>query len=54
MLKRAVGDPIARRERVLLASATNIAVGNALLGVVEENRHGPGDIVRAGHRSCAR
>ncbi|MDQ0937270.1 hypothetical protein QFZ49_007245 [Streptomyces turgidiscabies] len=48
VLKRAIGDLIARGERVLLVSATNIAVDNALLGVVKENRHGPGDIVRVG------
>ncbi|WNM30881.1 AAA domain-containing protein [Streptomyces sp. Li-HN-5-11] len=48
VLKRAIGDLIARGDRVLLVSATNIAVDNALLGVVKENRHGPGDIVRVG------
>lgn len=48
VLKRAIGDLITRGERVLLVSATNIAVDNALLGVVKENRHGPGDIVRVG------
>ncbi|GAA3377580.1 hypothetical protein GCM10020367_53790 [Streptomyces sannanensis] len=48
VLKRAIGDLIARGERVLLVSATNIAVDNALLGVVREKRHGPGDIVRVG------
>ncbi|MFF6809239.1 AAA domain-containing protein [Streptomyces sp. NPDC012403] len=48
VLKRAIGDLIARGDRVLLVSATNIAVDNALLGVVRENRHGPGDIVRVG------
>ncbi|MBQ0986000.1 AAA family ATPase [Streptomyces sp. F63] len=48
VLKRAIGDLIARGERVLLVSATNVAVDNALLGVVRERRHSPGDIVRVG------
>ncbi|MEV5430233.1 AAA domain-containing protein [Streptomyces sp. NPDC052701] len=48
VLKRAIGDLIARGDRVLLVSATNIAVDNALSGVMKENRHGPGDIVRVG------
>ncbi|MGW5214858.1 AAA domain-containing protein [Streptomyces sp. NPDC004051] len=48
VLKRAIGDLMARGDRVLLVSATNIAVDNALSGVVKENRHGPGDIVRVG------
>ncbi len=48
VLKRAIGDLVARGDRVLLVSATNIAVDNALLGVVKENRHSPGDIVRVG------
>ncbi|MGW7082197.1 AAA domain-containing protein [Streptomyces sp. NPDC054871] len=48
VLKRAIGDLITRGERVLLVSATNIAVDNALLGVVKENRHSSGDIVRVG------
>ncbi len=48
VLKRAIGDLIARGNRVLLVSATNVAVDNALLGVVKENRHSPGDIVRVG------
>lgn len=48
VLKRAIGDLIARGERVLLVSATNVAVDNALLGVVREKRHGPGEIVRVG------
>ncbi|MDX2936499.1 AAA domain-containing protein [Streptomyces ipomoeae] len=48
VLKRAIGDLMARGDRVLLVSATNIAVDNALLGVVREKRHGPGDIVRVG------
>lgn len=48
VLKRAIGDLIAAGDRVLLVSATNIAVDNALLGVVKEKRHRPGDIVRVG------
>ncbi|WP_435973561.1 AAA domain-containing protein [Streptomyces sp. Qhu_M48] len=48
VLKRAIGDLIDRGDRVLLVSATNIAVDNALLGVVREKRHSPGDIVRVG------
>ncbi|KMS76664.1 hypothetical protein ACM01_02050 [Streptomyces viridochromogenes] len=48
VLKRAIGDLIARGERVLLVSATNVAVDNALLGVVREKRHSPGEIVRVG------
>lgn len=48
VLKRAIGDLMARGDRVLLVSATNIAVDNALSGVVKENRHGQGDIVRVG------
>ncbi|WP_348652265.1 AAA domain-containing protein [Streptomyces sp. 71268] len=48
VLKRAIGDLLARGDRLLLVSATNIAVDNALLGVVRERRHGPGEIVRVG------
>ncbi|MFF5856378.1 AAA domain-containing protein [Streptomyces sp. NPDC012751] len=48
VLKRAIGDLIARGDRILLVSATNIAVDNALSGVLKENRHAPGTIVRVG------
>ncbi|MEV8067291.1 AAA domain-containing protein [Streptomyces sp. NPDC085995] len=48
VLKRAIGDLIARGKRVLLVSATNIAVDNALWGVVKERRHREGEIVRVG------
>ncbi|ALO96791.1 hypothetical protein SHL15_5732 [Streptomyces hygroscopicus subsp. limoneus] len=48
VLKRAIGDLIARGDRILLVSATNIAVDNALLGVLKENRHASGAIVRVG------
>jgi len=39
---------LADGKRVLLVSGTNIAVDNALQGVVRERRHEPGDIVRVG------
>ncbi|MER6303692.1 AAA domain-containing protein [Kitasatospora sp. NPDC001539] len=48
VLKRAISDLIAAGKRVLLVSATNIAVDNALLGVVKEQRHSPGQLVRVG------
>ncbi|MFJ4947579.1 AAA domain-containing protein [Streptomyces sp. NPDC088760] len=48
VLKRAIHNLLTRANRVLLVSATNIAVDNALLGVVKENRHQPGAIVRVG------
>nr|WP_230205293.1 AAA domain-containing protein [Parafrankia elaeagni] len=48
VLSRAICDLISRGDRVLLVSATNIAVDNALLGVVRQNRHASGDIVRVG------
>lgn len=48
VLKRAIGDLIDAGQRVLLVSATNVAVDNALLGVVRENRYRDGDIVRVG------
>lgn len=48
VLRRAIGELIGRGERVLLVSATNIAVDNALLGVVKERRHARGDLVRVG------
>jgi hypothetical protein len=47
-LSRAISDLIAQGDRVLLVSATNIAVDNALLGVVRQKRHRPGDVVRVG------
>lgn len=46
VLKRAIGDLTAQGRRVLLVSASNIAVDNALLGVVRGKRHEFGDIVR--------
>ncbi|MFE3591544.1 AAA domain-containing protein [Streptomyces niveus] len=48
VLSRAIGDLITRGDRVLLVSAMNVAVDNALLGVVRVKRHQPGDIVRVG------
>ncbi|ONK15215.1 AAA domain-containing protein [Streptomyces sp. MP131-18] len=48
VLRRAISDLIASGKRVLLVSATNIAVDNALLGVVKEGRHGEGHVVRVG------
>ncbi|HEU5040059.1 MAG TPA: AAA domain-containing protein, partial [Gemmatimonadales bacterium] len=48
VLKRAVSDLIARGKRVLLVSATNIAVDNALWGVVKDGRHAHGEVVRVG------
>jgi AAA domain-containing protein/phospholipase D-like protein len=48
ILRAAVCDLMAAGKRVLLVSGTNIAVDNALLGVVREHRHQQGDIVRVG------
>ncbi|MFE2304844.1 AAA domain-containing protein [Streptomyces sp. NPDC059411] len=48
VLTLAIGDLIAAGKRVLLVSATNIAVDNALKGVLRGRRHNPGDIVRVG------
>jgi AAA domain/PLD-like domain len=48
VLRAAVTDLIEAGKRVLLVSGTNIAVDNALLGVVRERRHQPGQIVRVG------
>jgi hypothetical protein len=48
VLRAAACDLVAAGKRVLLVSGTNIAVDNALLGVVSEHRHRPGDIVRVG------
>ncbi|MFD1939615.1 AAA domain-containing protein [Nonomuraea mangrovi] len=48
VLTKAIGDLIAAGKRILLVSATNIAVDNALLGVIEEHRHPHGAIVRVG------
>ena len=48
VLRAAISDLIEAGKRVLLVSGTNIAVDNALLGVVRERRHQPGQIVRVG------
>lgn len=48
VLRYAIGDLIGRGDRVLLVSATNIAVDNVLVKVVKDQRHSPGDIVRVG------
>ncbi|MFF7467737.1 AAA domain-containing protein [Streptomyces sp. NPDC008092] len=48
VLTKAIGDLIASGRHVLLVSATNIAVDNALMGVVRERRHSAGDVVRVG------
>jgi AAA domain-containing protein/phospholipase D-like protein len=48
VLRAAVSDLMAAGKRVLLVSGTNIAVDNALEGVLRERRHQPGDIVRVG------
>jgi hypothetical protein len=48
VLQEAISDLIASGKRVLLASSTNIAVDNALVGVVRARRHQPGDVVRVG------
>nr|WP_203950280.1 AAA domain-containing protein [Microbispora rosea] len=48
LLQAAIGDLIAAGKRILLVSSTNIAVDNALKGVLAEQRHRPGEIVRVG------
>ncbi|MBO3751138.1 AAA family ATPase [Streptosporangiaceae bacterium NEAU-GS5] len=48
VLRRAIAALIDRSERVLLVSATNIAVDNALLGVLRDGRRAPGAVVRVG------
>ncbi|MFI7308619.1 AAA domain-containing protein [Streptomyces hygroscopicus] len=48
VLKRAIVDLMARGKRILLVSATNVAVDNALWGVIKERRHADGHIVRVG------
>ncbi|WP_198167003.1 AAA domain-containing protein [Microbispora sp. ATCC PTA-5024] len=48
LLQSAIGDLMAAGKRILLVSSTNIAVDNALKGVLKEQRHRPGEIVRVG------
>lgn len=48
VLKRAIVDLLAEGKRILLVSGTNIAVDNALLGVLREGDHSTGEVVRVG------
>ncbi len=48
VLAEAIGALAAAGKRVLLVSATNIAVDNALLGVAGSRRHEPGNLLRVG------
>ncbi|MCT9932281.1 AAA domain-containing protein [Planotetraspora sp. A-T 1434] len=48
LLQAALEDLMAAGKRILLVSATNIAVDNALRGVLKKRRHQPGQIVRVG------
>ncbi|MEW1583954.1 AAA domain-containing protein [Micromonospora vinacea] len=48
VLTEAIGDLIGAGKRVLLVSATNIAVDNALLGVVGRRQHQAGELLRVG------
>ncbi len=48
VLSEAISTLLADGRRVLLVSSTNIAVDNALLGVVRQRRHRPGDLLRVG------
>nr|QLJ99472.1 phospholipase [Micromonospora carbonacea] len=48
VLSEAISSLIADGKRVLLVSATNIAVDNALAGVMRHRRHRPGDLIRVG------
>jgi hypothetical protein len=48
VLSEAIGELVRAGRRVLLVSATNIAVDNALLGVVDTRRYEPGVLVRVG------
>ncbi|MFY1668540.1 AAA domain-containing protein [Plantactinospora sp. WMMB334] len=48
VLSEAISSLIAAGKRVLLVSATNIAVDNALAGVMRHRRHRPGDLIRVG------
>jgi hypothetical protein len=54
ILQRAVADLVAAGKRVLLVSTTNVAVDNALAGVVRERRPPAGQLVRSVHRTCPR
>jgi hypothetical protein len=48
VLTEAMSTLLATGQRVLLVSATNIAVDNALLGVIGARRHQPGVLLRVG------
>ncbi len=48
VLSEAISELLATGLRVLLVSATNIAVDNALLGVIGHRRHQPGQLLRVG------
>jgi hypothetical protein len=48
VLSRAISELLAVGLRVLLVSATNIAVDNALLGVIASRRYKPGQLLRVG------
>ncbi len=48
VIQAAVSDLLTAGKRVLLVSGTNIAVDNALLGVIRDHRTKPGEIVRVG------
>jgi hypothetical protein len=48
VLRRAIADLIETGKRVLLVSSTNVAVDNALAGVIEELKPPPGMLVRVG------
>ncbi|OHV31556.1 MULTISPECIES: AAA domain-containing protein [Pseudofrankia] len=54
VLARAIDDLLTRGKRVLLVSATNIAVDNALLGVVLARDPPAGELVRVGPPALAR
>jgi phosphatidylserine/phosphatidylglycerophosphate/cardiolipin synthase-like enzyme len=48
VLCRAISDLLAAGKRVLLTSSTNIAVDNALAGVMKQRKDQPGRLVRVG------
>ncbi len=48
VLRRAISDLLRAGKRVLLVSSTNVAVDNALAGVLDELKPSPGFLVRVG------
>ncbi|MFG1952092.1 AAA domain-containing protein [Micromonospora sp. NPDC048830] len=48
VLSEAISSLVAAGKRVLLVSSTNIAVDNAVAGVLRNRAHQPGDLVRVG------